>query len=168
MHHFSILMTLAAAVCSVAAVPTGDSSEAVWAGVYNLTDTSIIEDSETPLKKRDECGAGNILVSKAGVNALISDLQNNNPDGLTYLPHGSGTNWARGDVRVCVDNTYVFENTHVKRWEVGWAMSYIRDMCCSTSGNPQCEGGRATAHGDSGLPIQVYFGSSSKPCLGLW
>lgn len=137
MHHFSILMTLAAAVCSVAAAPTTDDTETVWGGVYNLTDISAVEDLETSIEKRDSCGAGNILVSKSGVNDLIWDLQNNNPDGLTYLPHGGHTDWARGDVRVCVDNTYVFENTHVRRWEVGWAMSYIRDMCCSTSGNPQ-------------------------------
>ncbi|GKT66842.1 hypothetical protein ColTof4_12967 [Colletotrichum tofieldiae] len=137
MHPQSLLVILASAICSVAAAPTDDHPESIWSGLYNITDAAAAEDSLLSLEKRDSCGAGNRLLSKSSINNLMWDLQNNNPDGMTYLGHGSGTSWVNGEARVCVDNTYLTENTHVKRWEIGWAVGYIRDMCCTASGNPQ-------------------------------
>ncbi|KAK1952029.1 hypothetical protein LY78DRAFT_697864 [Colletotrichum sublineola] len=159
-----VLAVIASVVCSAAAAPTEDHPESAFLGPFNITDAAETENSLLTLNKRDECGTNGPLFSKNSINNLMWDLQNNDPDGMQYVPHNNLVSWSNGDAQVCVKNTYAFENTHVKRWEVGWAIGYIRDMCCTASGNPQCEGGEALAHGDSGLPLVVYLRSKSRSC----
>ncbi|GKT76917.1 hypothetical protein ColTof4_09340 [Colletotrichum tofieldiae] len=158
----SFLTAIASVVYSTAAAPTEDHPESLAFGPFNITDG--VETENSLLSKRDDCGTLGALFSKNNINNLMWDLQNNNPDGMTYVPHNNFVSWSNGDAQVCVKNTYFTENTHVKRWEVGWAVGYIRDMCCTASGNSQCEGGQSLAHGDSGLPLVVYLRSTSRSC----
>ncbi|KAL0943132.1 uncharacterized protein CTRU02_201018 [Colletotrichum truncatum] len=133
----SFLTAIASVVYSAAAAPTEDHPGSLFSGPFNITDAAETGNSLLTLTKRDDCGTLGALFSKNSINNLMWDLQNNNPDEMTYVPHNNFVTWSNGDARVCVKNTYFTENTHVKRWEVGWAVGYIRDMCCNASGNSQ-------------------------------
>ena len=71
------------------------------------------------------------------MNQLQWNLQNLNPNALHYLPSLSWYQFTWNTARICAYNNYVFENTHVSEWEMGWAIGYIASKCCTNSGNPQ-------------------------------
>jgi hypothetical protein len=121
---------------AVRAAPTESAeNRAVWLGIHTANET---EAAAADLEKRgDSCGGSRYLINKSDISALQRDLQNNNPNELKYLPKQSWTGWVYGSALVCVHNYYLFENTHVKRWEAGWAVGYISGRCCTAENNPQ-------------------------------
>ncbi|KAH8693364.1 hypothetical protein GQ44DRAFT_792468 [Phaeosphaeriaceae sp. PMI808] len=102
-------------------------------------------------------GGGDI--NTADIEALANSLQNSNVN--NYLPKQSGLYWTRGSTRVCVRNNYIFENTHVSNWEVGWGAKSVRNACCF---NQFCGGGSETGHGDSGLAVSIRVTSAGVSC----
>ncbi|KAI1209443.1 uncharacterized protein F4807DRAFT_460658 [Annulohypoxylon truncatum] len=112
--------------------------------------------------KRDSCSS-DYPYTQSDMDALIADLQS---DGQTdYLPAGSSAYWTLGTAVICTYNDYVFDNTHVTHWEMGWAAGYIAGECCpSESSNPQCSGGSCTGQGDSGLSVIISTHNSASAC----
>ncbi|KAK3328798.1 hypothetical protein B0H66DRAFT_539363 [Apodospora peruviana] len=128
---------------------------------------TIADSLELPkLAARDGCNSGNIFNVNHAVS-LANDLQNNSPDQMTEANHRSWHSWTWGEARICIYNNYVFENTHVKRWEVGWVTKYIYNQCCNPGGNQNCAGGDATCHGDSGLSVHAVLQNSAYGCNQL-
>jgi hypothetical protein len=78
-----------------------------------------------------ERGGNNDIYSSADARTFANNLQNLNPNTMHYMPHGNCLTWAFGSAALCVKNTYLFENTHISEWELGWAISHIQDHCCS-------------------------------------
>ncbi|KAM7209715.1 hypothetical protein V8F20_000118 [Naviculisporaceae sp. PSN 640] len=101
--------------------------------------------------------------AKSDANYLGNWLQNNNPWSMKQLNHGARDQWTYGSVRLCVKNEYLTENTHVSRWEEGWAVKYIMGKCCSGGGST-CGGGACLAHGDSGLNLAVQLKPVNQGC----
>lgn len=91
-------------------------------------DVTVPEHEASLFAKRDSCYTGSTYNS-ADANKMANNLQTINPDKLHYLGHGQSTSWTVGTARVCIYNKYIFENTHVKEWEVGWAMKAIASSC---------------------------------------
>ncbi|KAI0387397.1 hypothetical protein F5Y04DRAFT_274250 [Hypomontagnella monticulosa] len=114
------------------------------------------------LAKRDSCSSATPY-SDSDMDALINSLYN---DGETdYLPATGSLGYYIGTAIVCVYNTYIFENTHVSHWEMGWGADYIKGQCCpSESDNPQCAGGSCIGKGDSGLKVQISTHNSASHC----
>ena len=98
--------------------------------LYNETDPAPV--ASGPVEKRDFCGYGTDF-NNADMNSLANWLQNTDPWSQTYLPHQSVAWWKWGTAMICVRNLYLFEDTHIPRWEAGWAVKYIRDNlgCCN-------------------------------------
>ncbi|ORY16975.1 hypothetical protein BCR34DRAFT_584035 [Clohesyomyces aquaticus] len=156
-------LPLLSAFLSVHAAPA--ETKAVWAGVHeSVNSTHALTLGDNGLAKRDDCGSTRHLVNKNDIIAMANDLQNNNPNGNAYVGHQSWTAWTLGSASVCIHNWYLTENTHVTRWEAGWAVRYISDRCCNVAGNSQCSGGSCTAHGDSGLSLKVFLENSVDNC----
>ncbi|KAF4333897.1 hypothetical protein FBEOM_12291 [Fusarium beomiforme] len=96
----------------------------------NGTDTL----EEKPNLEKRGCNSGANFKASDAVK-LQNSLQNQNPDQLVNLPARTLMEWSLGEAKICVNNWYAFENTHIKRWEAGWVTGYIRDTCCG--GNSQ-------------------------------
>ncbi|RFU72002.1 hypothetical protein TARUN_10259 [Trichoderma arundinaceum] len=171
MHVSTLALGLLAA--SVHAVPVANDDsvaatsprDVLQEASYPITQVHAREDAgpALDLDKRDQCQLVEKWFDSDDGRALQKSLQTNNPDEMTYLPHGYIHEWWLGGARVCVYNHYWFENTHVKRWEVGWAVGYILDKCCNQA-NIQCHGGANTAHGDSGLNLDVRLKTTAYGC----
>lgn len=98
----------------------------------NATTTAAKREDHEPLSKRDWCNdpsMGEFDMSDA--LALQKDLQNNNPSQLFPVNHGGWQSWTLRTARICISNNYIFENTHVSRWEAGWAIGYDIQICCT-------------------------------------
>ncbi|PNP76782.1 hypothetical protein FNYG_09886 [Fusarium nygamai] len=123
----------------------------------NVTDIP----EQAPTFEKRGCNTGANFPSNDAIK-LKNNLQNNNPDQLSYLPARSLLEWSLGDAKICVFNKYPFENTHIKRWEAGWVTGYIKDSCCG--GNSQCYDGTGACHGDSGLSLAATLLHSARDC----
>lgn len=86
--------------------------------------------SELFRRDDDYCGLEEKLYYRADAERLRNNLQSINPWTYHELRHGKFIGWVIGSVRVCVYNSYIFENTHVAEWEVGWGVGYILGRCC--------------------------------------
>jgi hypothetical protein len=134
----NLLLSLLALVFAAVAIPV-ESARLVFDGVQHQNESLVVDDA---LQKRDGChGANSQLIQKSDVVALANDLQNTgNPWELTFLPSRSSATWSLGTARVCVYNKYIINdpstNTHVSRWEAGWAVGYINGQCCTAANNP--------------------------------
>ncbi|EWG55583.1 hypothetical protein FVEG_13565 [Fusarium verticillioides 7600] len=123
----------------------------------NVTDAP----EQAPKLEKRGCNTGANFPSNDAIK-LKNNLQNSNPDQLSYLPARTILEWSLGDAKICVFNQYFFDNTHIKRWEAGWVTGYIKDSCCG--GNSQCYGGTGTCHGDSGLSLAATLLHSARDC----
>jgi len=85
------------------------------------------------MAKRDNCGIGGSGIQPADIYSMVGDLQYNDPDSLRYVAHGNWIAWTVGSATICLFNDYLTENTHVSRWESGWAASFIQNECGCTS-----------------------------------
>ncbi|ORY16974.1 hypothetical protein BCR34DRAFT_584034 [Clohesyomyces aquaticus] len=137
--------------------PQAMEPELIFNGVQPIAPET--SPASSVFEKRDSC-SGDGLYNRGDADTLGRNLQNINPNTLHYLPALSSISWTIGTARVCVYNSYIYENTHVKEWEVGWGVNYIGGKCCQ-SGNSQCAGGSCTAHGDSGLNLKVVLKNSA-------
>jgi hypothetical protein len=109
------------------------------------------------------CNGGNGDDGYSGVMGQIaSRLQNNQPEQLEYVGSRSAIAWRYGYVQVCVNNNYAFDNMHVKRWEVGWAVQQIYQNCCA--GKDRCRLGGVVAHGDTGKNLPVHLTKGYEQC----
>ncbi|KZL80909.1 hypothetical protein CI238_06646 [Colletotrichum incanum] len=168
----SPILVIALGSLATCALPTESSAtkitlEAVKEGPFpNSKDqgtmTAGSELITTGLEKRaDWCTSGSNY-NQDDATELQRQLQNDNPDGLSYLPAWSTMSWSLGTAKVCISNQYLSDNTHIKRWEAGWAMGYVRNLCCS--GKSSCSGGNCSGHGDSGLSVEIRVQNSAKSC----
>ncbi|KAI2467180.1 hypothetical protein F4781DRAFT_433577 [Annulohypoxylon bovei var. microspora] len=166
---FSFL--LIAPLASLLQIATGLPTEPV----YEITKLPIVPLNETRfwaelqagkagdvIAKRDDCSSA-YPYNQGDMDNLISSLQN---DGQTdYLPAGSSSGWSLGTAVVCTYNQYLFDNTHVTHWEMGWGAGYVKGQCCpSESSNPECSGGSCTGQGDSGLNVIIATHNSASAC----
>jgi hypothetical protein len=79
-----------------------------------------------------------------GSNENTADIESmgnwlQSQSGNFYLPHLSQMSWTLGSVKLCVDNNYLTENTHVTYWEAGWGALSVKNACCF---NQYCGGGK--------------------------
>ncbi|KAF2258538.1 hypothetical protein CC78DRAFT_478435 [Lojkania enalia] len=102
-------------------------------------------------------GGGDI--NTPDIESLFNSLQSRGGD--RYLPSTSWVSTTLGSARVCVYNNYIFENTHVSNWEIGWGVRSVREQCCFT---PYCGGGTQQGHGDSGLAVNIVTRSAGVAC----
>jgi len=88
------------------------------------------------LSKRDQCwGTDRGLFNAVDARNMQNDLQRNDPNlTLTVKAGGGWVSASWGTALVCIQNNYLFENTAVTHWEIGWVVGYIIDMCCAGSG----------------------------------
>ncbi|KAK6524182.1 hypothetical protein TWF694_005842 [Orbilia ellipsospora] len=77
-----------------------------------------------------------------------------------YLPAETCHAWTWGSMKICVNNAYLTQNTHVYLRDIGDAMAAVGN-CCLTD---LCSGGISSIHGDSGLLVDVYSIASWKSC----
>ncbi|KAJ0162295.1 hypothetical protein CTA2_4784 [Colletotrichum tanaceti] len=171
--YISSLLTIAFGALATSAAPL-DSSAApsaltmVQEGPFPLAQPKPVAapQSELPatgLEKRNTgCGGGFGSYNQADADELQRQLQNYNPEKLVYLPAWSSYSWSVGTAKVCAINMYLSDNTHVKEWEAGWGMGYVRDMCCA--GKSSCTGGICSGHGDSGLSVDFRVQNSARSC----
>ncbi|XDG09739.1 hypothetical protein ABKA04_009354 [Annulohypoxylon sp. FPYF3050] len=160
-----------APLASLLTIATGLPTEAT----YELKKLPVIPLNETQyyaelqaagngdvISKRDSCGS-DYPYTQTDMDNLISSLQSDG--GNDYLPAGSSAGWSLGTAVVCTYNQYIFENTHVSHYEMGWGAGYIKGQCCPSEGsNPQCSGGSCTGHGDSGLSVIISTKNSASKC----
>lgn len=100
---------------------TGNSSAAVTA----------VEPPDSVIQKRDSCRQDRQPYNMADMAFIKNDLQTNDPWRLVKVVQSGGTaSWSWRTARICIRNPYLFDNTHVSRWEAGWAIGYITGMCC--------------------------------------
>ncbi|KAK3684120.1 hypothetical protein B0T22DRAFT_483903 [Podospora appendiculata] len=136
---------------------------------YNTTEpTTTLAQREAqigPESKRgsDYCGGGGSM-DKSHISGLQNWLQNTNAWTYIYLPHQSVVRFSYGSAMMCLKNQYWTENTHVARWEAGWATGYVSEHSVNAASNFYSAGGQATAHGDSGLALDAVLLSLSYAC----
>jgi len=135
----TVLLALLPLSVLSAAVPTSEAEprelifEEVQAGgvlfraYAPLNGTEKFEES-SQLEKRG-CNSGANFKASDGIK-LKNNLQGSDPDQLSYLPARSLIEWSLGEAKICVNNWYFSDNTHIKRWEAGWITGYIQDSCC--------------------------------------
>lgn len=86
-------------------------------------------------KRDDACGIGGTCIQPGDVSGMAADLQNNNPDALTFVGARGWAAWSYGTAAICVFNDYYLDNTHLSRWEAGWVTGFIGNECgCNGSG----------------------------------
>ncbi|KAL8849299.1 MAG: hypothetical protein Q9221_005709 [Calogaya cf. arnoldii] len=164
------LLAVCASLASTAAVPAAAASPEdkvlVFEGPFPINSTEEALSSPVAaraLAKRAWCYYSQAMYT-SDISEMVRQLQNDWPDSLKYLPAKSYASWTWGSAKICARNWYQFENTHIKRWEVGWAANEVKNKCCPN--NPwQCSsGGQQQAHGDSGLTIEIDVQHSSHTC----
>ncbi|KAI0596005.1 hypothetical protein F4775DRAFT_566978 [Biscogniauxia sp. FL1348] len=155
-----------------AAATLGQRSPADLAQV--LAETVIegpfpINSTTSGLAQRDEEG-GSKIAKRAdcwnGGSINTDDIQNlgssrQSAGGNNYVPAASWVSYTWGSAKVCVLNNYLFDNTHVSDWEIGWGVLAVRNDCCFT---PYCGGGLQQGHGDSGLAVNIVVRSAGESC----
>ncbi|KAI4191638.1 MAG: hypothetical protein LQ346_004684 [Caloplaca aetnensis] len=158
------LLAASASLVNAAAVPAAaaspDDNVLVLEGPFPINATTLETRSSSILSKRADCYTGS-GINTPDLTELARQLQNDNPDQLTYLPALSWTAWTYGSARTCVYNNYVYDNTHVKRWEAGWGSVSVKNQCCYT---PYCGGGKQQGHGDSGLAVDIVVKPVGQGC----
>jgi len=115
-------------------------------------------EAPTKLSKRANCYNGATFYTN-DLNNLGNYLQT--LSGNVYMPKQSVYSWAWGSVKLCVYNNYVFENTHVSYWEMGWGLLSVKNQCCLTN---ICSGGLQQGHGDSGLAVNIVAINAGQSC----
>jgi len=115
-------------------------------------------DALKKLSKRADCYDGATFYSN-DLNNLGNYLQTRSDN--VYLPKSSVYSWSWGSVKLCLYNNYVFENTHVSFWEMGWGLLSVKNQCCLTN---ICSGGKQQGHGDSGLAVNIVAINAGQSC----
>jgi hypothetical protein len=124
---------LALHTTSIIAAPASTSLVPQPLPIVSLNKTRLYNTASGGLQERDGCARG-YPYTDSDMNNLISYLQS---DGQSkYLPASSSVGWLLGTAKICTYNRYLFDNTNVQHWEMGWGAGYIAGQCCP-SDNPQ-------------------------------
>jgi hypothetical protein len=92
--------------------------------VVSLNDTRQYNTASGSIQKREYCRSGYPYIV-SGMNSLISRLQSSG--GSSYVAALSNVPWWLGTAKIYTYNNYIYENTHVSTWEMGWGAEYIAD-----------------------------------------
>jgi hypothetical protein len=71
-------------------------------------------------------------------------------------------NSGTGGPIVCINNDFLFDNTHVALSDVIAALTETIQQCCTGT---TCTGGTFQVKGDTGLATDIVLQSSSQDCL---
>lgn len=92
-----------------------------------------VEDTEiSALFKRDRCynTGADVTINIEDARNLQRSLQNDSPNSMVFVGQANHVTFYWGAVKLCIQNAYVFENTHIKHWDAGWAIGYLLNWCC--------------------------------------
>ncbi|KAL8847026.1 MAG: hypothetical protein Q9221_007911 [Calogaya cf. arnoldii] len=111
------------------------------------------------------CWKDNDIVKwpRADAQTLATNLKTQSPDKLSYLRRDNSIYWEHGLFRLCVNNDFPTENTHVMRRVAGESLQKIIDKCCKPK-EELCHGGEAQAKGDSDLFIDITTHNAGAVC----
>jgi hypothetical protein len=96
-----------------------------------------------------------------GINAVATN--NFNPplaDSIELKAQHTQTLTFPGTV-FCISNQFLFENTHITLSDISFGATDIVNQCCS---GPNCQGGRFTITGDSGLTVILKIQPGGTAC----
>jgi hypothetical protein len=87
------------------------------------------------------------------ITTLANDISNHNlaSGSITdpaELKASHSISFEHGTVRFCIENDFLFENTHLAFGDIASAAQDVASQCCS---GEQCNGGKFTIKGDTGL-----------------
>lgn len=103
-------------------------------GADTSTSTSPAAEKRDVLKRTDQCWGPNGAFRVSDARDLQFDLQRNNANKMFLVRQNRGwISFVMGEARVCIQNNYIFENTHISGWEAGWVIGYILGKCCPLS-----------------------------------
>ena len=142
MHYYTLIACLVGLTCLPPALAVPASPEVIFSGPFPIDYN--ISTAQHPHSAADDdtmhilanCG-GNVLIPTGDIEGFANALQNT--AGNNYAPAQSYFSYTYGSAKVCVYNNYLFDNTHVSNWEVGWGVRSVREQCCPAS---SCLGGR--------------------------
>ncbi|KAI4265668.1 MAG: hypothetical protein L6R38_009253 [Xanthoria sp. 2 TBL-2021] len=115
------------------------------------------------IPKGPSCSEGVGLFPLSDAQALATELQTVDPDDMSYLPHDNSHWWEKGLFRICIQNDFVSDNTHIVRKTAGENLQKIIDKCCKLD-EPYCGGGERQGKGDSGLYIDFTTRNAGDIC----
>ncbi|KAI5921391.1 hypothetical protein F4810DRAFT_712645 [Camillea tinctor] len=136
------------------------ASEMIVEGPFPISSlaTRDVGEEGSALAKRANCYNGG-SINTDDIQNLGSSKQSSG--GNNYVPAASWVSYTWGSAKACVLNNYLFDNTHVSDWEIGWGVLAVRNDCCFT---PYCGGGLQQGHGDSGLAVNIVVRSAGESC----
>ncbi|KAL8847104.1 MAG: hypothetical protein Q9221_007853 [Calogaya cf. arnoldii] len=166
-----ILIAVAAALCQFinatalpAEVVTFKHVDVVVEGPFPINSTSQAHFSDAAdvlSKRKDECWNG--YSSNADITTLAWQLQNDSPFELEYVGAGNYKSWTYASARFCVYNRKLFDNTRVRRWDVGWGALQVQNNCCDKSAS-LCRGGKVNIRGNDRTEVNVGVRPAADGC----
>lgn len=162
MHLVRNLIAVAAALSQVinaTALPAEEATfkhvHVVFEGPFPINSTSqahLSDEFDGLSKRKDRCWDG--YATNSDITTLASQLQNERPDERRYVGAGNAVSWTYASATICVYNRKTFDNTRVKRWDVGWGALAVQGRCCDTSAL-LCRGGQCNIRGEGGTEVNV-------------
>lgn len=92
--------------------------------------SSQLEDSNNLEARAASCTSSKGDPNRADIEAIVNDLQKTNPDEQVALNRRKQLTFTLGSSRICVANDFIFENTHVKRSDIGRGALKALNRCC--------------------------------------
>ncbi|KAK6524183.1 hypothetical protein TWF694_005843 [Orbilia ellipsospora] len=77
-----------------------------------------------------------------------------------YMEANHHSSWTYGTLKLCANNRYLFDNTHIYLRDLGDAMAVVGNCCTDST----CGGGITSITGDSGLLVDVYSVPNWEDC----
>jgi hypothetical protein len=99
------------------------------------------------------------LVNATVLNNLAVPISNPFP-----LNAGSSQMFFLSTAQFCIENDFLFENTHIALHDLANGAFLALQQCCQNT--LSCDGGSATVFGDSGLSTIVRVKNGDEECQG--
>ncbi|KAM0697276.1 hypothetical protein Q7P36_003347 [Cladosporium allicinum] len=80
------------------------------------------------------------------------------------LDASSSEQFVTATAQFCIENDFLFDNTHIALHDLAEGAFSVLDMCCQNS--LSCDGGSATVLGDTGLSTIVRVKNADEDCQG--